>query len=279
MKEQRVELKINKSYNNSTLYEYLLSYRVNGKFINNLINQGKVVLNGQVIKRNNTLLKENDIVCLSLMIENIKPYNTKIKILYEDEWVIAVNKPQGILVHSDGCTSETLMNAVYYYLFQTKQTSCAYPIHRIDYDTTGIVIFAKNKLALSFLSVAIEKHEIEKEYVCLCEGLFEKKEGVIDYPIGKDRHSNKQIVVMSGKEAKTYYKVVEQGKESKIRVKIVHGRKHQIRVHMAYIKHPIVGDKIYGHPSDKTLKLHFCHVRFIHPYTKEVMNIFCKEDF
>ena len=74
MKEQRVELKINKSYNNSTLYEYLLSYRVNGKFINNLINQGKVVLNGQVIKRNNTLLKENDIVCLSLMIENIKPY-------------------------------------------------------------------------------------------------------------------------------------------------------------------------------------------------------------
>ena len=113
MKEQRVELKINKSYNNSTLYEYLLSYRVNGKFINNLINQGKVVLNGQVIKRNNTLLKENDIVCLSLMIENIKPYNTKIKILYEDEWVIAVNKPPGILVHSDGCTSETLMNAVY----------------------------------------------------------------------------------------------------------------------------------------------------------------------
>ena len=279
MREREVFLKITADYNNKTLSEYFLGYRISKAYINNLFNTKKIILNGGAVNAGNVKVFQGDMVQIKLPVDNIIPFKFNVKIIYEDEWIIVINKPSNILVHSDGQTSETLTNAVNYYLNKNNDICDAYPVHRLDYETTGIVIFAKNKLALAFLSVAIEEHELVKEYVCLCHGKFSKMKDVLSFPIGKDRHSNKQIVVKTGKEAKSYYEVVENNNISKVKVKIEHGRKHQIRVHLAHINHPILGDKLYGNDHVDGLKLHFKKVVFIHPYTREELVFVCKEDF
>ena len=178
-------------------------------------------------------------------------YKKNIEILYEDSFIIVVNKPTNILVHSDGLSKETMTNAVNWYFMKKKELCCAYPIHRLDYETTGILIFAKNRLALSYLSVAIESHEVKKEYVCLCRGSFNKLEGEINSSIGKDRHSNKQIVSKTGKPANSKYKVIKNGKISKVKVQIDHGRKHQIRLQCSNKGFPILNDSLYGSKISK----------------------------
>lgn len=279
MKESKVILKIKQQDERQSLLDYLLSYKVNKSFVNHLLNLKKIKLNGSTIIDKNYNIIEGDIIELDIEIEEIDPYAFDIKVIYEDSHIIIVDKPANILVHSDGNTNNTLTNAVKHYLNGKNEICNAYPIHRLDYETTGIVIFAKNKLMLSYLSVSIEKHELLKKYICLCQNSFSSKQGVINSPIGKDRHSNKQIVVKTGKEAESIYKVIKNGKISKVEVQIKHGRKHQIRVHMASIGHPIVGDKIYGNNQKESLKLHFWYVEFIHPYTKEKMVVKCKEKF
>ena len=279
MKESKVILKIKQQDEKQSLFDYLLSYKVNKSFVNHLLNLKKIKLNGSNIIDKNYDIIEGDIIELNIEIEEIEPYAFDIKVIYEDSHIIIVDKPANILVHSDGNTNNTLTNAVKHYLNKKNEICNAYPIHRLDYETTGIVIFAKNKLMLSYLSVSIEKHELLKKYICLCQNPFSSKQGVINSPIAKDRHSNKQIVVKTGKEAESIYKVIKNGKISKVEVQIKHGRKHQIRVHMASIGHPIVGDKIYGNNQKESLKLHFWYVEFIHPYTKEKMMVKCKEKF
>lgn len=279
MKESKVILKIKQQDEKQSLFDYLLSYKVNKSFVNHLLNLKKIKLNGSNIIDKNYDIIEGDIIELNIEIEEIEPYAFDIKVIYEDSHIIIVDKPANILVHSDGNTNNTLTNAVKHYLNKKNEICNAYPIHRLDYETTGIVIFAKNKLMLSYLSVSIEKHELLKKYICLCQNPFSSKQGVINSPIAKDRHSNKQIVVKTGKEAESIYKVIKNGKISKVEVQIKHGRKHQIRVHMASIGHPIVGDKIYGNNQKESLKLHFWYVEFIHPYTKEKMIVKCKEKF
>ena len=279
MKESKVILKIKQQDEKQSLFDYLLSYKVNKSFVNHLLNLKKIKLNGSNIIDKNYDIVEGDIIELNIEIEEIEPYAFDIKVIYEDSHIIIVDKPANILVHSDGNTNNTLTNAVKHYLNKKNEICNAYPIHRLDYETTGIVIFAKNKLMLSYLSVSIENHELLKKYICLCQNPFSSKQGVINSPIAKDRHSNKQIVVKTGKEAESIYKVIKNGKISKVEVQIKHGRKHQIRVHMASVGHPIVGDKMYGNNQKESLKLHFWYVEFIHPYTKEKMIVKCKEKF
>lgn len=279
MKEKELILIIGKEFEGKTLLEYLLTFRINKSYINNLISSKKVILNSVTIKNGNMLIKEGDKIIIMFPIEEITLYNFEIDVIYEDDWIIVVNKPANILVHTDGLTNNTLTNAVHYYLKKKEELIFAFPIHRLDFETTGIVVFAKNKLALAYLSVAIEQHELNKEYVCLCKGPFQKEKGIIDVPIGKDRHSQKQRVSKTGKEALSTYEVIKNGQISKVKVIIEHGRKHQIRVHMSHIKHPIIGDKLYGIEDNKGLKLHFKKVSFIHPYTRKPIELTCKEDF
>lgn len=278
MEEREIKFKVIKQYNNSNLISYLQSFHLSMTYINNLFNNKKIYVNEKLAMKEQ-IIYYNDIIIINLPMENIYLYKYNINIIYEDDFIIVVNKPCNILVHSDGVNSNTLTNAVNYYLNNVKnEKGCAYPIHRLDYETTGIVIFAKNKLSLSFLSVEIENHQLEKEYICLCHNSFSNSKGIINKNIGKDRHSNKQIVVKTGKVAYTAYEVIKNGKISKVKVIIKHGRKHQIRVHMSYINHPIVGDKLYGY-GEEQLKLHFKKVTFTHPYTREKMTIHCREDF
>lgn len=279
MRENKVFLQINNTNDNKKLIDYLLEFKVSKSYINNLFSLKKISLNEQILKNGEIILKTNDIIEICLPIDSVEPYKKNIDILYEDDFIIVVNKPANILVHSDGVSKETMTNAVNWYFMKKKEACCAYPIHRLDYETTGILIFAKNRLALSYLSVAIESHEVKKEYVCLCRGNFNKDKGEISSSIGKDRHSNKQIISKTGKPANSKYKVLENGKISKVKVQIDHGRKHQIRVHLASINHPIIGDKLYGKNETEGLKLHFYKVEFRHPVTKKKIRIECKEDF
>lgn len=279
MKNKKIKFIVQKALTNLTIQEYFSTYHVNKSIINYAINKKNLFVNGLYINSNKHILINGDLVEIILPYESIKPFNYQIKILYEDEYIIAVDKKNNILVHTDGNTFDTLTNAVWNYLKKEDDTPYAYPIHRLDYETTGIVVFAKNPIVLSFLSVEIEKHNVTKEYVCLCHNKFIKTKGIIKTPIGKDRHSNKQIINKNGKQACTEYEVLSQNQYTKVKVNIIHGRKHQIRVHMSSINHPIVGDKIYGINDNESLKLHFKKMVLTHPYTRETITIESKEDF
>ncbi|MDX9691617.1 MAG: RNA pseudouridine synthase, partial [Acholeplasmataceae bacterium] len=145
---------------------------------------------------------------------------------------------------------------------------------------SGMIIFAKHFLAQSYFSYLFEAQEIKKYYVCVCRNPFDVQQGIIKSPIGKDRHTSKQIVSPTGKACETRYQVIESHEmESKVLVEIKGGRKHQIRVHMASINHPIVGDKLYGVNDYKRMLLHFKHVEFIHPRTMQSFIFESKEPF
>lgn len=280
MKEKTIKFYVQPQFDNWIFDEYIKTYFINLSYINNLINLKKIKINDNIIKSSNEILKNGDILEITFPIDEIIPCNEGLNILYEDDWIIAVNKEADFLVHSDGEDNKrTLMNAVYNYLSKSDEAPYAYPIHRLDYETTGIVIFAKNRLTLSFLSVEIEKREVKKEYVCLCYGKFRKHTGIINAPIGKNRHNNQQFVNKKGKTAETQYAVLYNGDISKVLVKIKQGRKHQIRVHMSYINHPICGDKLYGNDTEGKLKLHFKKIEFIHPYTRNKIVIESEEEF
>lgn len=183
------------------------------------------------------------------------PFKSNIEVLYEDRDIIAVFKPSGMLVHSDGVTiTDTLLNRVVYYFHGKVDVKV---IHRIDVETCGVVIFSKNKLAHAYLNYQMENGLIKKEYECITHGKFKLLKGVIDKPIGKNRHeNNKYLVLPKGKRAITEYEVINQKNDmNHVRVNLITGRTHQIRVHMLSVSCPIYSDKIYYHYEDMPLML------------------------
>ncbi len=171
----------------------------------------------------------------------------KLEIIYEDQDIIAVFKRRGILVHSDGTGTKTLLDEVNQYLVCKGDDSVVRSIHRLDFNTTGIVVYSKNILAHANISMQLEKMEVEKEYYAVVEGII-NEDGFINIGIGKNRHdSRKMIAIESGRDAYTEYKVLKHiNGNTLVSVKIKTGRTHQIRVHMSYINHPVVGDSLYG---------------------------------
>lgn len=228
------------------------------------------------------IIKKGDVITIALnQIETNKivPFQKEIDIIYEDNDILIVNKPDFLLVHTDGNTLDTLSNRVSYYAINNNYEGPIKHVHRIDYETSGMVIFAKHFIAHSYLSFLFEKRQITKTYVCMCHNKFNKITGVIDTKIGKDRHENKQRVSKTGKDAITKFKVVVNDIISKVEVEILDGRKHQVRVHMASISHPIVGDKLYGRSDNERLLLHFKNVNFIHPSSLKAVMFNCNEAF
>ncbi len=266
---------------NLSVRDFLMQYNVSRKNIYKQELYNLIRVNGTVVKLNYQL-KENDELTFKLApIEGvIEPFEAPIDIVYEDEDIILVNKKAKLLIHDDGQTKNTLTNHVSYYFHQKGYDYPVLPVHRLDYETSGLVLFAKHFISLSFLSAQFEKKEIKRTYVAVCNNYFTKLDGVIDYRIGKDRHSNKQIVIDSGKEARTEYFVIEQAeKVSKVELIITSGRTHQIRVHLAYIGHPIVGDKLYGKTKHERLLLHFKKIGFVHPRYQKMVFFTSKESF
>lgn len=251
---------------------FLESFHLAKSKVHQLFQSHNVRVNHDVVNQTH-LLQKNDVVEIDLTElkhKPIVPFEGPIDVLYEDEDILLLYKPKFLLVHTDGNTIDSLTNRVAYY--KKNSNHPILPVHRLDYETSGILIFGKHPLSQAFLSYQFEDRLVEKKYIAVVEGVLKKDEGIIDKPIAKDRHSNKQRVSHTGQSARSSFKVIERYEnETLCEIRIMGGRKHQIRVHMAAIGHPIVGDKLYGHlkKNEKHLHLEFTYCKFIHPANKE----------
>lgn len=252
-------------------------------YIQNIIKSGKVLVNGN-IKKGSYKLKLNDEVQVEIPQNeklNVEPENIPIDIIYEDSDVIVVNKPQGMVVHpAPGNYSGTLVNALLYHCTDLSGINGVLRpgiVHRIDKDTSGILVVAKNDMAHKKLAEQLKEHSMNRIYTALAEGVIKENTGTVDKPLG--RHPNQRIkmaVIKDGRRAITHYKVLQRYKNNTlIECKLETGRTHQIRVHMAYIGHPIVGDPVYGYSKQKFKlegqMLHAKTLGFIHPSTNKYM--------
>ncbi|MCR8644168.1 RluA family pseudouridine synthase [Paenibacillus sp. N1-5-1-14] len=203
-----------------------------------------------------------------------------VDIVYEDDWCLVVNKPAGIAVHPASPDQVgTLGNQLASYYEMTGQACRVRHIHRLDADTTGLVLYAKNELAQLHLDEAMRQKTINRTYLAIAEGHFTKVQGTIDAPIGKDRHTTgKRRVSTNGDAALTHYRVIEQMKDAAlVEVELETGRTHQIRVHISYLGHPLIGDRLYGGNQELLPRqaLHGYKLSFEHPITSEAIELEC----
>lgn len=262
----------------------LLIESLSRSFVSKLIKENKVYVNGKISKSSYTL-KCDDVVVFELppsQEPDIEPENIPIEVLYEDSDVIVVNKPKGMVVHpAAGHYSGTLVNALMYYcgheLSGINGVMRPGIVHRIDMDTTGSLIVCKNDKAHNCIAEQLKVHSIERKYHAICHGVLKEEEGVINKPIGRHPNDRKKMAIneRNGKEAITHYKVLERFKDyTYVECKLETGRTHQIRVHMASIGHPLLGDEIYAPGRKSPFKtqgqtLHAKILGFIHPTTGE----------
>lgn len=251
--------------------------------IQKMIENGNILVN-EIKVKDSYKVKENDYITIEALEEttDILPENIPLDIYYEDDDLIVVNKPSGMVVHpAPGNYTGTLVNALIYHTNNlSKVNTNIRPgiVHRIDADTSGLLLVAKNDKAHNILAEAIQKKEVVREYIALVEGIIMEDTATIDAPIGRDKKDRKKMTVTSenSKDAVTHIRVLERYKDSTlIRCKLETGRTHQIRVHLSYIGHPVVNDPVYGHKKliDKDFgqMLHAEKLGFVHPTTKEYM--------
>ncbi|HKM29757.1 MAG TPA: RluA family pseudouridine synthase [Bacilli bacterium] len=252
--------------------DFFSEYKLAKAKIYKLLITKSVLVNGVVATENTKTYPRNKIeIDFSCLAENpLDLWDYSIEVAYEDEDILLVNKPAGLLVHSDGTGGNTLTGAVNFYLQSNGDFSGASCIHRLDVETSGLVMFAKNPLALAYLSFQMEEMLITKKYLAVIEGVLSPLEGTITLNIGKNRHlANCYIVTPKGKPAVTKYATIQNNNEkSLVEAEIITGRTHQIRVHFSHLQHPIIGDKIYGKPQEKMM-LFAQSLQFVHPRTKK----------
>lgn len=246
-----------------------------------LIKEGAVTLGGQPAKAS-TRLRAGDCLCLSLpepKALELTPEALPLEYVYEDEDILIINKPKDMVVHpAAGHSSGTVVNAVLYHC-QGQLSSINGElrpgiVHRIDKDTTGLLVVCKNDQAHRALAQQLKRHSITREYVALVHGRPKADEGTVDAPLGRSRTDRKKQAIdyIGGRDAVTHYRVLERfGQFSLLSCTLDTGRTHQIRVHMASIGHPLLGDEVYG-PKKAPFKLqgqclHARRLGFIHPRT------------
>ena len=250
-----------------------------------LIDEGKVTVNGKTVNKKYKL-SINDVI--DICIPDPVPYEAKaenipLDIVYEDDDLLVVNKPKGMVVHpAAGNYNGTLVNALLYHCGDSLSgiNGVLRPgiVHRIDKDTSGLLIVAKNDFAHTHLAEQIKNHSFTREYQAIAVGNIKDENGTVDAPIGRNPNDRKKMCVTSknSKNAVTHYSVIARYKGyTHIKCVLETGRTHQIRVHMAYIGHPISGDKVYGLKNEKVdfegQCLHAGKIGFIHPATKEYL--------
>ena len=238
--------------------------------IKELVQAGEILVNGKKSKVSYKVQKDDLIQVIVLPLEPLKleAENIPLDIVYEDKDVIVVNKPQGMVVHpAAGHPSHTLVNALLYHTRDLADSPEGFRpgiVHRIDKDTSGLLMVAKNAAARESLEKQLAAKSNKRQYLAIVHGNFAEEEGTIDAPIGRNPKDRKQMaVVEKGKSAVTHFKVLEQYQGySLVECQLETGRTHQIRVHMAYIGHPLAGDPLYG--PRKTLP---GHGQFLHAKT------------
>ncbi len=252
------------------------------------IDSGGALINGKTAKAG-ALVKSGAVVsiCFSKAVglEDVEPENIPLDIVYEDDDIAVINKPQGMVVHpAPGNYTHTLVNALLYHFKSVSQMDSTRPgiVHRIDKDTSGLLVVAKNDRAHAFLAEQFATHSAQRTYVALLEGVLKNDSGKITTFLDRDKGDRRKYAVSgSGKIAITNYEVLERYVGYTLcSFKLETGRTHQIRVHAKYIGHPIVGDKVYGFAKQKfNLEgqlLHAIKLELTHPTTKERMTFSCE---
>lgn len=262
----------------------MLNSELSRSFITKLIDEGKITINGKVEKPS-FKVKENDEIIIEEIVDtksDIKEEDIPLDVVYEDDDILIINKPQGMVVHpANGHYSGTLVNAL---MFMEDSLSSINGVirpgivHRIDKDTSGLLCVAKNDNAHHFLAEQLKDHTMAREYMALVRGVIKENSGTVDMPVGRDKNNRqKMAVVKDGKPATTHFVVVERfANHTLIKCQLVSGRTHQIRVHMSAIGYPVEGDPLYaGKNYDKLYKdgqlLVAYKLKLIHPKTKKEM--------
>ena len=251
--------------------------------IQKLIDSGNILVNDKQVSKNYKLrLNDKIYIMIPDPVElDVLPQNIPVEIVYEDDDLLVVNKPKGMVVHpAAGNPDGTLVNALLYHckgrLSSINGVIRPGIVHRIDKNTSGLLMVAKTDYAHNHLAEQIKEHSFTREYEAIVCGRFKEKVGTIDAPIGRNKFDRKKMCVtpINSKNAITHYEVIDEfGQYSLVRFKLETGRTHQIRVHSAYIGHSVFGDDVYG----KAVKgiegqcLHAKKVGFVHPVSNEYM--------
>ena len=247
-------------------------------FVQGIIAQECVKVNGSPKKANYKVRKGDkiEVEIPKLRESTAEPENIPLDILYEDEDVLVVNKRQGMVVHpAPGAWTGTMVNALLYHCHNLSGINGVLRpgiVHRIDKDTSGILVVAKNDIAHQGLAAQLKAHTMSREYRALVHGVVLEPSGTVDAPIGRDPSNRKRmaVVMQHSKAAVTHYSVLERFSDTTyLEVRLETGRTHQIRVHMVYIKHPVLGDPVYGTRKNRFglngQMLHAAHLGFEHP--------------
>ncbi len=254
--------------------------------VQKFIDEGCVEINGKKISKAGIKLKGNEEIKIEIPEKEIlvlKGENIPLDIIYEDKYIAVINKPSDMTVHpAQDNYSGTLVNALLYH-FDTlsninEDNIRPGIVHRLDKDTSGLIIIAKTNEAHEKLVEMFQSKKMKKTYVAVCKGNFKNKSGRLENLIGRDPFDRKKMAVVeiNGKKAITNYEVIDEVQDfSLLKINIETGRTHQIRVHMKYLNHPILGDSTYGSPSKIIGRqmLHAYMLEFIHPITKEIIKL------
>jgi 23S rRNA pseudouridine1911/1915/1917 synthase len=247
-------------------------------YLQKLIKEDCILVNG-VAKKKNYILQNGDEIEINIpkpQLLKVEAENLDIEIVYEDDYLAVVNKPRGMVVHpAPGNYSGTMVNALLYRLGTLSNINGVIRpgiVHRLDKDTTGLLVVAKNNVVHQSLSLQIKEYKAERIYVALVHGLVKDNQGIIDLPIGRDQNDRKKMAVTdkNSKSAITNYEVIRHYKKySLMKLQLETGRTHQIRVHLSYLGYPIVGDMLYGRKENQFKfhgqLLHAKRLAFLHP--------------
>ena len=258
---------------------------VSRNYIQELIDEKYIFVNDKNVKSSYRVMPNDEIIIYFKNCPDLKVYaeNIPLDIIYQDHDLAIINKPVNLVVHpSPGHPNHTLVNAIMYHIKDLSTINGIYRpgiVHRLDKDTTGLLVVAKNDYAHQFLANQLKDHTMSRTYICLVKGLLETKKGIIKTLIGRDKNNRLKnaVVKENGKEAITEFEVIETigDKYSLVKCHLKTGRTHQIRVHMDFIKHPIVNDPLYGLNNkigyNSNQLLHAYQLELIHPTTKEKM--------
>ncbi len=259
---------------------------LSGRFIRKAVRDGRVFVNKEkVIKKHK--LSQDDLIEIYMQEDehqNIEPEDMNIEIVYEDNDIIVINKRPGIVVHpTKGHPTGTLSNGILYHFKKNGEKSIVRLVSRLDRDTSGLIIIAKNQFSHMRLASDMSKDSFRKIYIAVVHGSMKEKEKRINLPIYKEEESEsiKRIVDERGQESITTYKVLEElSKGSVVRLELETGRTHQIRVHMSHLGHPLYGDSLYGKGEEEKeyierQALHAYKLEFPHPRTGDILKLQC----
>ena len=277
--EINYEIKNNTQTINSILQNEL---KISSRLLYKLIKLNKIELNHKPCDTRKTGNLE-DTITVNFDYEednsNIVPTKMDLNIIFEDDWLLVVNKPAGIAIHPSVLHySDSLCNGIRFYFDKISLKKKIRPVNRLDLNTSGLVVFAKCEYIQECLINQMKKNQFKKEYLAVCDGIFDEKSGTINLPIARKENSIiERCISENGQTAITHYEILKEfDNYSLVKCSLETGRTHQIRVHMSAIGHPLLGDSLYGSISDLINRqaLHCHNLQFIHPVYNNDLNFF-----